>query len=38
MYRDDSTHDDVYKMFFDVAETFVQLKESGQLGDSSIIK
>ena len=38
MYRNDSTHDEQFKMFFDIAETFVQMKEAGQVGSSSIFK
>jgi len=38
MYRDDSGHDEQFKQFFDLAETFVQLKESGQVENSSLFK
>ena len=38
MYRDDTGHDEQFKQFFDLAETFVQLKESGQVENSSLFK
>ena len=38
MYRNDTTHDEQFKNFFDLAETFVQMKEAGQVGDSSLFK
>ena len=38
MYRTDPTHDEKFKQFFDLAETYVQMKEAGQVDNSSLFR
>lgn len=38
MYKNDTGHDEQFQKFFDVAETFVQLRDAGQLKDTTLFK
>ena len=38
MYRNDPDHDEKFKQFFDLAETYVQMKEAGQVDNHSLFK